>query len=326
VYEILSIGEILIDMMPYGGPAGSGELIFEGKAGGSAANVACVAAKLGHSTAFVGKVGRDAMGERCVDTLKSCGVDTSLIKTSAELPTTLAIVSHDSAGDRSFGFYRTGTADTDLRVDEIGDLNSSKQAEYVHFGGVSLSKPPLRDSVLQTVISAGRNGSVISYDPNLREMLWDSMDDARMLMTDAMKHANIIKLSEEEGDFFFGETDPGRLFDIIYDRYGTDMIMLTRAERGCVCRLGDLTVTSYAYDVNTVDTTGAGDAFLGGALHSILRFGKRPAGLTEDELAETLNVANAVGSLVTTAKGAIDAIPTQEQVEKCISDTPKLLI
>jgi fructokinase len=318
MYEVLSIGEILVDMMPYNG-RGSGGLVFEAKPGGSAANVACVTARLGHATAFVGKVGRDALGERCVETLRSCGVDTSFVKASAGLPTTLAIVSHDSRGDRSFGFYRTGTADVELSGDDISGIGTAARARYVHFGGVSLTKEPLRGSVLATVRSAKKDGSVISYDPNLRPSLWDSMSDAKALMSDAMRYADILKISEEEGEFFFGSRDPEEVFDLVSDRYGTEMVLLTCAERGCVCRLGGFTVRSRAYDVQTVDTTGAGDAFLGGVLHHLLKLGKRPGELTEEELTQTLDVANAVGSLVTAAPGAIDAIPGVEDVERCVA-------
>ncbi|MDR1293324.1 MAG: carbohydrate kinase [Clostridiales Family XIII bacterium] len=324
MYEILSIGEILVDLMPYTGRGLQDARVFEAKAGGSAANVACVTAKLGHPTAFVGKVGRDAMGEHCMETLRSCGVDTTLVKVSDALPTTLALVAHDSKGDRSFGFYRTGTADTDLSEDDVRELNISMPAKYVHFGGVSLTKGPLRDSVFSTVESAKKNGSVISYDPNLRESLWGSMSEAKTLMSDAMRYANILKISEEEGEFFFGQRDHEKIFDIISEKYGVDMILITCAERGCVCRLGDLTVASRAYDVKTVDTTGAGDAFLGGVLHSVLGLGKRLDELTEEELTHTLDVANAVGSLVTTAPGAIDAIPDAEDIDLCMAKIARI--
>jgi sugar/nucleoside kinase (ribokinase family) len=324
MYEILSIGEILVDLMPYAGRKGGDGPVFEAKAGGSAANVACVTAKLGHPTAFVGKVGRDAMGEHCLQTLRSCGVDTALVNVSDTLPTTLAIVSHDSKGDRSFGFYRSGTADTDISEGDIRSLGASKQAKYVHFGGVALPKEPLRSSVFSVVGSAKRNGSIISYDPNLRESLWDSMSEAKALMSDAMKYADILKISEEEGEFFFGQSGPERVFDTVSDRYGTGMILITRAERGCVCRLGGLTVASRAYDVDTVDTTGAGDAFLGGVLHSMLELGKLPRELTEAELTRTLDVANAVGSLVTAAPGAIDAIPNAKDVGRCMARAARI--
>jgi fructokinase len=324
MYEILSIGEILVDLMRCPGRDSRDGPVFEAKTGGSSANVACVTAKLGHQTAFVGKVGRDAMGEQCVDTLRSSGVDTSLVQVSDPLPTTLAIVAHDSKGDRSFGFYRTGTADTDLSEDDVRGLNASAPAKYVHFGGVSLTKGPLRDAVLSTVASAKKNGSLISYDPNLRASLWDSMSEAKSLMSDAMRYADILKISEEEGEFFFGQRDPERIFDAVSEKYDVGMILLTCAERGCVCRLGDLTVTSRAYDVNTVDTTGAGDAFLGGVLHSLLESGKSPGELTEAELTHTLDVANAVGSLVTTAPGAIDAIPNLEDIGLCIAQTARI--
>jgi fructokinase len=324
MYEILSIGEILVDQIPYAGRKRGDGPVFEAKAGGSCANVACVTAKLGHRTAFVGKVGRDAMGEHCIRMLNSCGVDTALVKVSDTLPTTLAIVSHDSKGDRSFGFYRTGTADTDLSADEVSGLGASKQASYVHFGGVSLPKEPLRSSVLRTVESAKRNGSIISYDPNLRESLWDSLSEAKERMSDAMRYADILKISEEESEFFFGRSDPEEVFGIISDRYGVGMVLLTCAERGCVCRLGDFTAASRAYDVKTVDTTGAGDAFLGGVLHSMLEWGKLPRALTEAELTHTLDVANAVGSLVTTAPGAIDAIPDIEAIDRCMAHTARI--
>mgnify|MGYP000018576773 FL=1 len=169
--DILSIGEILIDLTQTGVNA-KGVPLYAANPGGAPANLSVAASRLGARTAFIGKVGDDAFGRYLTDVLKKDGVDVSALAVDAMHPTSLAVVSVDANGERSFTFYRRSHADTMLMEEEIQDF-LLKQAHMVHFGSVSLTAEPARGSVLSAIRRARSYGAVITYDPNYRARLWD---------------------------------------------------------------------------------------------------------------------------------------------------------
>ena len=314
--DFVSIGEILVDCVPYQIPQ-MPQPLYQMNPGGAPANVACVMAKLGHSAGFIGRVGNDVFGNECIAMLAECGVDTSCMLVSEDEPTTLAFVCLDSSGNRSFSFYRNGSADVGLSCEHLDGINFPK-ARVFHFGSVSLSLEPARSATLYAVKRAKQAGSIISYDPNFRFPLWADPKEALREIMNAAPLADIIKLSEEEGEFLFGETDPLKICRIIESEFDPDMVVVTQAEQGSTCSIKGKIWEARAYDVNTVDTTGAGDCFWGGLLHCLLKSGKRPAQLTGEEITHMLDFSNAVGSLATVKKGAIPAIPTIDEIEECM--------
>lgn len=306
--ELISMGEILIDLLPRGDND-----VFQASPGGAPANLACVLASLGHTVAVAGKIGSDSFGTACLRALDSFGVNTEFVFRSQTLPTTLSVVHLDEFGNRSFSFYRKGTADTSLSRKELRQVDF-QNARFFHFGSVSMTEPGIRTVTLEAAQRARAAGCTLSFDPNLRLSLWADEEQARAAVLQALPLVDILKLSLEEGRFLFNEISGESICRAAAGQYGIPLIIVTMAEQGCVAMVGDRLFSSRAYDVPVLDTTGAGDAFLGGVLHCLMTQPKPPELLTEKEITAMLGFANAFGSLVTTKKGAVASIPALEEV------------
>lgn len=322
MYDVAAIGESLIDFTP----AGTNELgmqLFSRNPGGAPANVLAMYAKLGGQTAFIGKVGDDAFGRFLTDTMKSAGIDVSEVRTDNEIPTTLAFVQLDENGDRSFSFYRKPGADVMLTREELPhDL--LKSCKIFHFGSVSLTDEPCRSATLEAVKLAKQAGAIISYDPNYRPLLWKDKARAVKEMSDALVYADILKVSEEELTLLTGEHDLQAGAQKLVQS-GASVVLITLGAKGAFYYTPSCHGILRTYDVKTVDTTGAGDAFLGALLWCLS--GKSLAQLQTLEQSDWESIvafANAAGSLTTTSKGAIPAMPDKQQIESCIKDIPLL--
>lgn len=321
MFDVISIGELLIDFAPYGEKS---ERAFQQNPGGAPANVVSVLSKLGCNTAFVGKVGNDAFGHACKDALDAVHVNTDYMPLSDEYPTTLAFVCLDETGNREFSFYRDNTADVNLNNEDIAKIKDVP-TKIFHFGSVSLTAEPSKTAVLTAVENAKANGALISYDPNLRLPLWKSAEEAKQGILDTLHYADILKISEEEAEFLFGLTDCEAACQHIAQTYGIKFIIITRGPKGCLAMVNGKFYASYAYDLKTIDTTGAGDSFLAGVLYNLITSGKDFADMSDAEINYMFDFANATGSLVTTKKGAIPAVPTLEEIKHCMEHEPKLI-
>lgn len=323
MYDFISIGEMLIDFTPYISQE-SALPLFQLNPGGAPANVACVMAKLGLKSTFIGKVGQDSFGLSCKKALDEAGCDSSHLVFSQKLGTTLAFVTLDADGDRSFSFYRNKTtADVNLTMDDISaDLYSN--AKIFHFGSVSLTQDPSRSTTIEAIKRAKESGCIISYDPNLRIPLWDCTENAKSNILEAMQLADLVKISEEECEFLFPGLCEEDAANTLINTFGITLLVITKAKHGCSAYINNKKYNSFAYDVKTIDTTGAGDAFWAGVLLRLLESGKPVSSLTNDEITDILSFANAIGSLVTTKRGAIAAIPSREEIEKCMREIPLL--
>ena len=236
--DILSIGEILIDLTQTGVNA-KGVPLYAANPGGAPANLSVAASRLGARTAFIGKVGDDAFGRYLTDVLKKDGVDVSALAVDAMHPTSLAVVSVDANGERSFTFYRRSHADTMLMEEEIQDFLLRK-AHMVHFGSVSLTAEPARGSVLSAIRRARSYGAVITYDPNYRARLWDDPREAIIVMRQPLPLVDILKVSEEELPLLSGSEDWEEGSRRLMEK-GISLILVTLGEAGCFYRLGHLT-------------------------------------------------------------------------------------
>lgn len=320
MHDVTAIGELLIDFTPAGLSAQNNPL-FEQNPGGAPANVLACLSKLGHRTAFIGKVGQDQFGYSLKQTLQQVGVDTEGLIMTDTCHTTLAFVHLSESGDRSFSFYRKPGADVLLTAEEVSD-QLIDDCLIFHFGSVSMTDEPARTATLAAVRYAHDQGKIVSYDPNLRMKLWDSPESAKTVILAAMPLADIVKISEEELVFLTGKTDLAIGARYLLETYDLDLVLITLGPKGAYAATATAQARKPAYAVKTIDTTGAGDSFTGGFLHQLLQSGKRPGRLTEADLADFLLFANAVGSLATTRKGAIPALPTLEQVEECLRERP----
>ncbi|WP_312693256.1 carbohydrate kinase family protein [Caproiciproducens sp.] len=322
MYDVVAVGELLIDFTP-NGSNDQGCALFARNPGGAPANVLAANSRLGGKTAFIGKVGRDAFGDFLKVTLERIGICTDGLAVSETVNTTLAFVQLDERGDRSFSFYRKPGADMMLEKSDISD-GLIKNCRILHFGSVSLTDEPSRQATFYAVKLAKASGKIISYDPNYRPLLWSSEEEAKREMLAALTLADIVKVSREELSLLTGDADL-ELGAKKLAQYGASLILVSLGAKGAFYSSGETCGMLPAYDVKTVDTTGAGDAFLG-AVHYRLRNKSLDdiKGLSGDELEDIVSFANAAGSLATTRKGAIPAMPSLEQVQACLREIPKL--
>jgi fructokinase len=312
MYDVTAIGELLIDFTPNGSTEND-ILLFERNPGGAPANVVAALAKLGKKTSFIGKVGNDEFGMFLRDELEKSQIETKGLVFSDEVNTTLAFVHLNRQGDRSFTFYRNPGADMTLREEEI-DLDIIKNSRIFHFGSLSMTHEPAASATLKAVSYAKDKGLIISYDPNLRKALWDNLDRARFTILQGLKYADIVKISEEELEFLTGtkELESGSLE--LQSQFQNLLIFVTLGSDGSFYRFGNQVGISSGYPVKTVDTTGAGDAFLAGILYRVLEENKNLTELTVKDIKQMVGFANAVGALATTKKGAIPAMPSANEV------------
>lgn len=316
MFDIVALGEALIDFAPMGKNA-MGCPCFSQNPGGAPANVLAMASKLGARTGFVGKVGNDAFGHFLLKTMDEAGIDTGGVVISSDNPTTLAFVSLSDSGDRSFSFYRNKTADVMLEKEEIksGILDN---ARVFHFGSVSMTAEPSRSATFYAVGKARTSGAIISYDPNYRPLLWKSEKEAREVMLKGVPFAHILKVSDEEMLFLTGTKDEEEGTLILADM-GPEIVIVTKGADGAFLRMGEYTESFCTIKVDAVDTTGAGDTFLGSFLYSLIlkngiKTAKQIKKITIEKLREAVIFANIAGSLSTKHKGAIPSMPSPDDI------------
>lgn len=314
MYDAVALGELLIDFTP-AGVSENGNTLFETNPGGAPANVLAVLSKLGHKTAFIGKVGDDQLGHFLGHVLKESHIDIKGLHYAANVNTTLAFVHLDDRGDRSFHFYRSPGADVMLTEDEV-DLALVHQTKIFHFGSLSMTHEPVKEATLKAVTEAKAKGILISYDPNLRPLLWDCLKQAKDTICEGMQFADIVKISEEELLFVTGIADLEQGSKKLADRFNFKLLLITLGEKGCFYRWKDETGLIPAIPVQPVDTTGAGDIFFGSLLHKILEQGLDLDLLTPETIKEIILFANIAAGLGTTKMGAIPAIPALNDINR----------
>ncbi|MDR0324124.1 MAG: carbohydrate kinase [Treponema sp.] len=318
MYDVCALGELLIDFTP-SGVNEQGINLFGQNPGGSAANMLAMITKLGGRTAFIGKVGDDEFGRFLEKVLKDAGVDSFGLVKDCDCLTTLAIVHLNESGERSFSFYRREGADLMLIWKEVKKeiIDTSR---VFHFSSVGLSGQPCRDTIREAVRYAKLKEKIISYDPNYRSFLWPDEAEAKTEIRKFLGSADILKVSEEEMIFLTGETDLEKGAYLLAEK-GPAIVFVSLGHKGAYFRCADGTGYIPAFNVNTIDTTGAGDAFLG-SIHYRLRNKnlQEIRRISRHELADIVEFANAAGSLTTTEKGAIPALPALDKIEKCLEE------
>jgi fructokinase len=327
--DIVCLGELLIDMFPAElGRALAEVSAFYPKPGGAPANVAVAAARLGASSAFIGKVGDEAFGRHLAELLASEGVETRGMRFDRQARTGLAFIAQPDENTSEFVFYRNPGADMLLRVDEL-DRELLQLTRAFHFGSISLIQEPSRSATLEALQIARSAGALISFDVNYRPTLWDSEREACERIRLALPQADVVKVNEVEASLLTG-------FDVvsfIADLEDASKALLADGPDLCVITLGPN--GSYfqtaaggehvpPFRVQTVDATGCGDAFVAGLLTQLIRVpGRgqhRGSHLPVARLREILRYANAVGALTSLKRGVIPALPRDVEVEAFLSD------
>lgn len=313
MYDVAALGELLIDFTCLSTDA-DGYPTMAAHPGGAPANYLAALTKFGAKTAMIGKVGNDAFGRLLIKTLKGTGIDTRGMLVSDDVFTTLAFVTLDDSGDREFSFARKPGADTQLRFDEI-DLSVIDASKVLHFGTMSMTNEPARDATYKAVEYAAGHGKLISFDPNLRKPLWDDLDEAKRQMLWGLRHADVVKISDEETEFLFGIA-PEEAAKHIIDSFGDRLVYVTCGAEGCFYRTK--TASGFVKALSGIavkDTTGAGDIFGGSAMYGLLRAGGVPEKLTAEELENIVSFACASAGLSTTRAGGISSVPELGEVE-----------
>ena len=315
-YDVTALGELLIDFTDNGKSA-QGNTLFEANPGGAPCNVLAMLNRLGHSTAFIGKVGRDIFGLKLKAVLEESGIDTAGLIVDADARTTLAFVQTLPDGDRDFSFYRNPGADMLLTADEV-DGELIRSSRLFHFGTLSMTHEGVRKATKKAVRLAKESGAVISFDPNLRPPLWRSLDEAKEQAAWGFSQCDVLKISDNEIQWFTGEEDFDQGIERLRKEYDIPLILLSMGRDGSRAYYKDLRVEKAPFlQKGTIETTGAGDTFGGCCLHFVLKYGLN--GLNEERLTEMLTFANAAASIITTRKGALRVMPEADEVERFLS-------
>lgn len=310
-YDVVALGELLIDFIN-NGKSEQGNNTFEASPGGAPCNVLAMLTRLGKKCAFIGKVGDDIFGRRLKCELDELHIDTKSLKLDENVRTTLAFVENDANGDRSFSFYRNPGADIMLTADEV-DEEMIASAKVFHLGTLSMTHEPVLSATKKALKIAERSGCIISFDPNLREMLWDSEDRAKEAFDCGMKYCDILKISDNELVWFTGEQDYEKGIAVIREKYNIPLVLFSMGRDGSRAYYKDIKVECPAFvQSNTIETTGAGDTFMGCCISHVLDNGF-------EKLEDMLKLANAAASIITTRKGALKAMPTKDEIEKVLS-------
>ena len=310
-FDVTALGEILIDFTSCG-KSENGAALFEQNPGGAPANVLCAVAKLGGKAAFLGKVGDDMHGAFLRTVLEQNGVCTDGLRTDPRYFTTLAFVQLSQGGKRTFSFARKPGADTQLTPEEVR-CDLIKNSRIFHVGSLSLTDEPSRAATMRALEYARANGITVSYDPNYRAMLWKDEPTAMQAMRSVLPYAGIIKISEEELPLLTGLHDPEQASAALLAA-GVSCVLVTLGGKGALVRTRDGCIRSACPNVRVVDTTGAGDSFMGGFLYSLCAHNQTPADLTLADAQAYADFSNLVATLCVTKRGAISAMPSMQEV------------
>lgn len=310
-YDVIALGELLIDFTQ-NGLSEQGNGLFEANPGGAPCNVLSMLNNLGKKTSFIGKVGNDQFGKTLKKALEELGIGTENLLMDNEVHTTLALVHTFADGDRDFSFYRNPGADMMLTVDEL-NLDLVRDTRIFHFGTLSMTHDGIRATTKKAVETAKEAGALISFDPNLREPLWDSLDNAKEQVRWGLGKCDVLKISDNEIQWLTGEEDFTAGVKKIREEFPIPLILVSMGRDGSRAYYGDHYVEVAPFlQENTIETTGAGDTFCACVLNYVLEHDLEA--LTDEQLKEMLTFANAAASIITTRKSALRVMPTREEV------------
>ena len=315
-YDVVALGELLIDLTQNGLSA-QGNPTLEANPGGAPCNVLALLTKLGHKTAFIGKVGKDGFGNQLQAALVETGISTEGLCWDEAVHTTLAVVHTFADGDRDFSFYRNPGADMRLTTGEV-NMELIRQAKIFHFGTLSMTDEPVRAATYAAIAEAEKAGILRSFDPNLRPPLWRTLEEAKEQVLYGLAHCDILKISDNEIQWLTGLEDFDAGIRWIQERFPQiRLILLSMGRDGSRAYAGETMAQAGGFTVNAIETTGAGDTFFGGILHHVLMWGLRA--YTQDELTQMLTFANAAAAIVTTRKGALRVMPEEAEIKALMS-------
>jgi fructokinase len=305
---VISLGEALVDFIP----VDDKNILFKKNPGGAPANVAVGLSKLGTRTTFIGKVGNDVLGRFLYDRLNNEGLNLNNMILTDEAKTALTIVSLDNQGDRSFDFFVKPSADRLLNEDDIDD-ELFENNKIFHFGSISMINKISRKATQYALQLAIKNNMYVSYDPNLRESLWEDLDQAKKIIKSVLGDINILKVSKEELEFLTGLDNIQEGAEQIKNKNEIDIVLITDGSNG-VYFYKDKLIHVPAQKVEAFDTTGAGDAFVSAFLNRINETDIDITELSNEKIKEYCEFANHCSALVVKKQGAMSMLPEREEV------------
>ena len=310
--KIVALGEVVSDI--YRGEGSSEvELPFTARPGGAPANVAVAAARLGSEAAFVGSVGEDLFGDLILRTLEAEGVDTSAVR-RCEPPTRTSIAFVEiSGGERSFTFYRSDPAADELLSAEDVSEEALSWASFVNFGSIPLIKDPARSAIHRAVELAEELDVPVAFDVNLREHLWESAEAAREVVNPLLDRSQIVKLSDDEISPLLGTQRAEEAAKILLDR-GVALVFVSLGPEGAFYATKDFEGEVPSFEVEVLDPTGAGDAFLAAALVCLSE-----GEWDEETVRKAARRGTAAGAIACTDYGAMRALPTKDELDRFVS-------
>lgn len=312
MYDVVTLGELLIDFTN-NGFSNQGNIMFEANPGGAVANAVAMLARLGRKTAFITKVGEDALGHVLYNAVKEVGVDPSGIRFDKEVPTTLAFVHTSEGGERSFSFYRNPGADIMLTEEDL-DFSMIRNTRIFHIGTLSLTTPGNEKAHNVALSAAKEAGAIITLDPNYRDTLWNSEKEAIEKIWQSIENCDFLKISDNEIELITGEKDIDKGIAIIKERTPAKLILATLGPDGSIGYYKDLRVCAKPFKLpNTIETTGAGDTYTGCMLNFVLEYGLD--GFDEEKLQKSMEFAGAAAAIITTKKGALRVMPSRSEIE-----------
>lgn len=317
--DVTALGELLIDFAAMETDM-DGYPTMKANPGGAPGNFLAALNQYGAKTAFLGKVGTDVFGKLLIGTFEKAGIETRGIVADSSVFTTLAFVTFSPEGDRSFSFARKPGADTKLTFEEL-DLSLIDEAKIFHFGTLSLTDEPVRTTTQKAVAYAKEKGKLITFDPNLRLPLWENKEEAKEQILWGLSQADVVKISDEEVEFLWGVMEKEEAAEKLIREFGVRLVMVTLGPVGAYLANESCGVFAVSPKVTPIDTTGAGDICGGSAVSRLLKIGKAPEILNEEELRSIAAFAVTAASLSTERSGGIPSILPETEVLKKIGDT-----
>jgi len=316
--KLLAIGEALIDFIPVETGVDLKEVCaFQPKVGGAPANVCGAYGKLGGQGALITQLGADPFGDKIAEELARCGIDVSYVKRTDQANTSLAFVALKEDGNREFSFYRKPGADMLLSPEAV-EAEWFEDAFALHFCSVSLTDCPMKEAHRKAIGIALEKGELVSFDPNLRFALWDDLEALRQVIREFAPMAHILKISDEELEFITGETDIQAALPKLLSG-NTRLVIYTQGSAGAACYTRQAQAFAPSKKVHAVDTTGAGDGFIGAFLYCLSRDQvtvDRIEELPAEALEQYLWFANRFCGISVTKHGAIASYPSLEEMEQ----------
>lgn len=316
--KVITMGELLIDFIPENKDIELKNIkTFTKHAGGAPANVAAVVSRLGGESIFLGQVGRDGFGDYLIEKLKSFKVETKYIHQTSKIPTSLAFITRTKKGERDFIFYKNTGADEFYEAfmlpKKIFDGN------ILHFGTVSLTDSPLKEVHIKAIELTRKNNGFVSFDPNIRLALWHDHKKLLNVVYEFLHLADIVKVSSEELAFLTGFTNEQTAIKSLFIGF-VKVVIVTKGQAGSCLYFKDIdaVIEHPGFNVESIDTTGAGDAFMGAFLYQL---SQNNLVLNQYNSYDILEFSNAYAALSTTKLGGMENIPSVEALEKFLKDS-----